>query len=174
MERIIKTVKIKKKRESFPDTGYCSLEREKIDSNEFTNTIAEDSFHDFSSYQRENALPQYTIDDLKQKEIAERRKNFAITRSKSFAHPVSLRPTQNILNVKISSLSRKSSFSRSRSRDDNFQERMCQIVPTSNNLNFSSSSREELQSNSGWNCKEALYKVELICVCNYNFLNFQS
>ena len=51
---------------------------------------------------------------------------------------------------------------------------MCQIVPTSNNLNFSSSSREELQSNSGWNCKEALYKVELICVCNYNFLNFQS
>jgi hypothetical protein len=42
------------------------------------------------NFQRQTRLPQFTVDDLNQRQIAERRTNFAITRSKSFALPINL------------------------------------------------------------------------------------
>ena len=121
MERIIKTVKIKKKRETFPDTGFSSLERKRNVQDNHQNQVKEK--HGMENFQRQTRLPQFTIDDLNQIEIAERRKNFAITRSKSFALPFNLLHAHNPSKMSYTSLSRKSSFSSLLSKNDSLNDR---------------------------------------------------
>ena len=112
------------------------------------------------NFQRQTRLTHFTIDDLNQRDIAERRKNFAITRSKSFAHPVILQQPQNPYNVNFTSLSRKSSFSSTQSRNNHFQDRNYRIA-SSDRYNYGST-RGELQYSAGWNSKDSLYQVKII------------
>lgn len=120
MERIIKTVKIRKKRESFPETAYSSLRREKHKHVDPDSSIISDEqdLQGLDKCQRQNKLPQFTIEDQNQRELAERRRNFCITRSKSFAHPLNLQGGYNPSIGSYSSLSRKSSFSSLLSRNE--------------------------------------------------------
>ena len=121
MERIFKTVKSKKKRETFPDTAFSSLEKEShVHENRKTYMKEE---HRIENFERQTRLPQFTIDDSNQREIAERRKNFAITRSKSFALPVNLQQAHNPSKLSYTSLSRKSSFSSLLSKNDSLYDK---------------------------------------------------
>ena len=63
-ERIVNTVKIKKKRETFPDIGFSSLERESNVQDNHKNQMKRE--HEMENYQRQNRLPKFTIDDLNQ------------------------------------------------------------------------------------------------------------
>ena len=154
MERIIKTVKIKKKRETFPDTGFSSLERERNVRDNHKNQVKGE--HGMQNFERQTRLPQFTIDDLNQREVAERRKNFAITRSKSFALPVNLLHAHNPSNLSYTSLSRKSSFSSLLSKNDSLYDKTYRpVMPSDVCL------RGEVQYNPGWDSKEILYQVEI-------------
>ena len=152
MERIIKTVKIKKKRETFPDTGFSSLERENNVQDNHKNFVREENR--MENFQRQTRLPQFTIEDSNQREIAERRKNFAITRSKSFALPVNLQQAQSPSNLSYTSLSRKSSFSSLLSKNDSLYDRTYRpAMPPDDCL------RGVVQYNPGWDSKDILYQV---------------
>ena len=155
MERIIKTVKTKKKREKFPDTGFSSLERESNVHKNHKTQVKEE--HGMKNFQRQTRLPQFTIEDSNQRDIAERRKNFAITRSKSFAFPVNLQPAHNPSNMSYTSLSRKSSFSSLLSKNDSLYDRTYRPA-----MAFDVCLRGEVQYNYGWDSKEILYQVEMI------------
>ena len=134
MERIIKTVKIRKKRESFPETAYSSLRREKHNKVDLESSILDEDLQGLENCQRQNKMPQYTIEDQNQRELAERRRNFCITRSKSFAHPLNLQGGYNPSIGSYSSLSRKSSFSSLLSRNESL-----------NSSNMGTRGRSELQ-----------------------------
>ena len=107
----MKNITLKKKRDSFPDTGYNSIKREK-------NYIPA----------KEVKALEYDIDDVNQRELAERRRNFAITRSRSFALPVGLHQSHLLPNPSLSSLSRKSSFSSLLSKNDSSGDRTLRKV----------------------------------------------
>ena len=149
MERIIKTVRREKRRERFPDTGYSSLKRENTDFKGFTSVAVENI-----TDQSDSTPPQNTFDYSKQNEIAEKRRNFAITRSKSFAHPVSLRSSQHLLNDEISSLSRNFSISRIHQNADRDKNSSWKMADSTQNM--FGTTRGYLQS---WNCSLTLLEV---------------
>ena len=61
MERIINTVKTKKKTKTFPDTGFSSLERENNVQDNHKIVVREE--HRMKNFQRQTRLPQFTIED---------------------------------------------------------------------------------------------------------------
>ena len=124
----MKNITLKKKRDSFPDTGYNSIKREK-------NYIPA----------KEVKALEYDIDDVNQRELAERRRNFAITRSRSFALPVGLHQSHLLPNPSLSSLSRKSSFSSLLSKNDSSGDRTLRKVKPHQSW--------------GWNDKKEMFLV---------------
>ena len=139
----MKNITLKKKRDSFPDTGYNSIKREK-------NYIPP----------KEVKALEYDIDDVNQRELAERRRNFAITRSRSFALPVGLHQSHILPNPSLSSLSRKSSFSSLLSKNDSLGDRTLR--------------KGKLHPGCGWNDKNQLFLVidSSFSFIIYNAFNF--
>ena len=153
MERILKTVKSKKKRETFPDTVFSSLKRgDHVPDDHESPVDNKQDFHEMENYPKQTRLPQYTIDDLNQREIAERRKNFAITRSKSFALPVGHQQAYSQSNASFSSVSRKSSFSSLLSKNGSLSDRSMRV---SSDVNL----RRDPRFHEGWHSKDLLYQV---------------
>ena len=149
MERIIKTVKTRKKRETFPEPGYNSLRRR----NHIPGNLEQD-YHELENYHEHTKLPQFTIDDLNQREISEKRRNFSITRSKSFALPVGHQQPFNLYASSYSSLSRKSSFSSILGTTDSLNNRSIRTRGSSDmQLGM------EKQQIDCWHVKDNLYQV---------------
>ena len=128
-----------KRRESFPLVDYSSLKRRAQDQKE-------------EGIMFRSKIPQYVNKQVNVEEMEERRRNFAITRSKSFAYPsAGLNASLPSSNSSLTSLSRKSSFS--------------SLVSKNNSLRGGGGvvehSLKVLKENSGSNDRKLLFQVSI-------------